>query len=192
MKTNERCPALCQISLPGGLKKVSGGPELAKLGYRRSVVFLRPGAFVLFDDLDAERDAHLDWLFHSWNEIDAARRSITAAGGKARASVRLLTGSLTGITQTGDYLIPVPKDFRTQWHLDAGFARGARVALPGVTADAAVLAVSGSWVYAADVTHLEAAGSKWDFPAPVDALIQAGTITVTGDSGSTVRPIKGQ
>jgi len=32
MKTNERCPALCGISLPGGRKKVSGGPDLAKFG----------------------------------------------------------------------------------------------------------------------------------------------------------------
>jgi hypothetical protein len=32
METNEGRPALCDIGLPSGRKKVSGGPELAKLG----------------------------------------------------------------------------------------------------------------------------------------------------------------
>ena len=103
---------------PELVKRIGSAPVTS---YRRAVLFLRPATIVMFDDLEASSAVRLDWLLHAWNrfEIDEAGRAATVKNGAARAAVRLLTGDMTGISQTGDYLIPVPKDFKTQWHLTA-------------------------------------------------------------------------
>ena len=103
---------------PEMVKRIGSAPVTS---YRRAVLFLRPATIVMFDDLEASSAVRLDWLLHAWNrfDIDETGRAATAKNGAARASVRLLTGDVTGISQTGDYLIPVPKDFKTQWHLTA-------------------------------------------------------------------------
>jgi hypothetical protein len=94
------------------------------VSFRRAIVFLRPATFVMFDDVESPAPARLNWLLHSANRftVDEPQRLVTAVHGKAKVDVKLLDGPVARISQTGDYLIPVPKEFKTEWHLTAEFS----------------------------------------------------------------------
>jgi hypothetical protein len=93
--------------------------------FRRHVVHVRPGAFVLFDDLRAPKPARLQWLLHAYNRIavDDATRMLRIENDPAVMNVHLVLPEKVDFTQTDRYE-PEPETvagrWENTWHLSAG------------------------------------------------------------------------
>lgn len=93
--------------------------------FRRRVVHVRPGVFVIFDDLEAAKPATFQWLLHAQENIgvDETRQILTVRREPAAMEVRLLHPSGLRFSQTDRYE-PEPErvkpgDLRNTWHLSA-------------------------------------------------------------------------
>ncbi|MCK4966555.1 heparinase II/III family protein, partial [bacterium] len=69
--------------------------------WHRHVVHIRPGVFVLFDDLDAPKPVTYEWWIHALSEmnIDKENKIINIAQGDARLKVMFLQSGKLGFTQ---------------------------------------------------------------------------------------------
>jgi hypothetical protein len=115
--------------LPSGYDYVEGEAAPAYAGrlerFRRHVVHVRPGIFVLFDDLRAAEPARFQWLLHACRQIQIAEasRSLRIENEPAAMNVHLLLPDRLEFTQTDKYE-PEPESVARQWentwHLTAG------------------------------------------------------------------------
>lgn len=99
--------------------------------YRRSALFIRPKAIVLFDELQASREVTLDWMLHSMHEMDLRpeENALLIRGEESRVKVSLLANGPVELQQDNAYRIPytditVPptpawQATPEQWHLKA-------------------------------------------------------------------------
>ena len=99
--------------------------------YRRSALFMRPRAIILFDDLMASREVSFDWMLHSMKRMDLLpnENALVICGKEARVKVSLLADGPVDLRQNNAYRIPytdiqVPPtpawhDTPEQWHLQA-------------------------------------------------------------------------
>lgn len=95
----------------------------------RHVVFVRPGLFMVLDDLAAPSPATFQWLLHSFDkmEVDEARRRVVSRRGPASLSVCLGTESPLAFSQTDQFDPPYnqgnPPEYQEQvpnhWHFTA-------------------------------------------------------------------------
>jgi len=99
--------------------------------FRRHVVHVRPGVFVLFDDLRAPGPARFQWLLHAYKQIDVdeTTRVLRIENSPAAMNVHLLLPDKVDFTQTDKYE-PEPESTKGRWlntwHLTASTAAPAR------------------------------------------------------------------
>jgi hypothetical protein len=92
--------------------------------FRRHVVHVRPGIFVMFDDLHAPEPARFQWLLHAYQQIqvDQAARVLRVENRPAAMDVHLLLPESVEFTQTDRY-DPEPEStagqWQNTWHLTA-------------------------------------------------------------------------
>ncbi len=92
--------------------------------FRRQVVHLRPGVFVLLDEVQAKEPARFQWLLHACHEMqvrEGERRILVRNDPAAMEVILLEPGELT-FTQTNRYMpepeLP-PGSWENTWHLQA-------------------------------------------------------------------------
>lgn len=87
----------------------------------RHVVFVRPGAFVLLDEVETEAPASVQLLWHAHEAfaIDAARHRADIAHGGGLARLHFLTPGACQLSQTDRFPVPPEHDLPNQWHLTA-------------------------------------------------------------------------
>ena len=99
--------------------------------FRRHVVHVRPGVFVLFDDIHAPRPARFGWLLHAYNQIriEEASQVLRVDNAPAAMQVHLLQPNKLEFTQTDQY-DPKPESTKgggaNTWHLTASTVVPAR------------------------------------------------------------------
>ena len=93
--------------------------------FRRHVVHVRPGIFVMFDDLRTAQPARFQWLLHAYNKIQISDASqvLHIENTPAAMDVHLLLPRGVSFTQTDRY-VPEPEPTKGKWsntwHLTAG------------------------------------------------------------------------
>lgn len=96
--------------------------------FRRRVVHVRPGIFVIHDDIEAPRPSTFQWLLHAYERIavDGATRTLRIERAPAAMDVRMLAPDDLAFEQTDRY-VPEPEDtqggWQNTWHLAAGTVR---------------------------------------------------------------------
>jgi len=101
--------------------------------FRRQVVRVRPGVFVISDDLESPKPAQFQWLLHAYNRIaiTEATRVLRVVNPPAAMDVHLLLPEKVSFTQTDRYE-PEPEsiagDWSNTWHLTASTTEPARQA----------------------------------------------------------------
>ncbi len=99
--------------------------------FRRHVVHVRPGVFVMFDDLQAADSAQFQWLLHAYDRIEVAEtnRLLRVKNAPAAMDVHLLLPEKVKFTQTDKY-DPEPEPTKGRWantwHLTASTVAPAR------------------------------------------------------------------
>jgi hypothetical protein len=90
--------------------------------FTRSILFIKPEAIVIFDQLEAIEPSTFQWLMHSPKEMKVDdQHNITVENGDAECSVAFLYPDGLQITQTDKFDPPPrPRIKLTQWHLQAG------------------------------------------------------------------------
>jgi len=91
--------------------------------FLRKIVHVRPGVFVVFDDVVAPKPVTFEWWLHSMTEmkVNGPARRVLVRKGDARMDVRMLAPDKICFAQT-DQALPPPESGRTwpkQWHLTA-------------------------------------------------------------------------
>lgn len=99
--------------------------------FRRHVVHVRPGVFVMFDDLHAPQPTRFQWLLHAYRKIqvDSAAGVLRVQNAPAAMKVHLLAPDDVEFTQTDRY-DPEPEstagDWKNTWHLTASTTAAAQ------------------------------------------------------------------
>jgi hypothetical protein len=98
-------------------------------GFLRHVLFLRPGAFVVLDELSAPAPAEFEWLLHAFEKMQADEAAGTVASLRQGASMRVKLSCPQGLrfTQTDQFETPYnqesppeyQKKVENQWHFTA-------------------------------------------------------------------------
>lgn len=93
--------------------------------FRRHVVHVRPGVFVIFDDLASPKPARFQWLLHAYQkiEIDEGSKVLRVTNPPAAMQAHLLLPDKVSFTQTDKYE-PEPEpvvagNWTNTWHLTA-------------------------------------------------------------------------
>ena len=94
--------------------------------FRRHVVHIRPGVFVIFDDLESQKPSTFQWLLHAYDKIkvDDQGRKLRIERAPAAMDVRLLLPEAITFLQTDKY-DPEPErlkgrgEMQNTWHLTA-------------------------------------------------------------------------
>ncbi len=93
--------------------------------FRRHVLHVRPGVFVIFDDLLATQPSTFQWLLHAYEkmEVDEAQQKLTIHHDPAAMDVKLLLPEKVSFVQDDRY-VPEPEqvkrgDMKNTWHLTA-------------------------------------------------------------------------
>lgn len=96
--------------------------------FRRHVVHVRPGVFVMFDDLVAPAPSTFQWLLHAYDRMDIEEpaRRVRVRREPAAMEVRFLLPASLSFAQTDRYE-PEPErvkrgEIKNTWHLTAGTA----------------------------------------------------------------------
>lgn len=135
-----------------GLSYVSGDAAAAYMGkmrcFDRHILFLRPGLFLLLDDLEAPGPSLFQWLLHAFEkmEIDHAAGKIISTRKGETLEVYLCSPAGLTISQTDQFDTPynegIPEEFHkdmpNQWHVTAETLNKSEAVRIG-----AVMAVSG-------------------------------------------------
>ncbi|MBM3858407.1 MAG: DUF4962 domain-containing protein [Verrucomicrobia bacterium] len=94
--------------------------------FRRHVVHVKPGVFVMFDDLVAAEPATFQWLLHAYEKIgvEESSRTLRVNRDPAAMEVRFLWPLALSFSQNDRYE-PEPEriksgDIKNTWHLTAG------------------------------------------------------------------------
>jgi len=103
--------------------------------FLRHVLFLRPGLFLVLDELAAPAPSHYQWLLHALEkmELDEAAGSVLARRGEASLRVRLACPLGLAFTQTDQFDTPYnagnPPEYHeerpNQWHFRAATRQAA-------------------------------------------------------------------
>jgi len=97
----------------------------------RHVVHLRPGVFVIVDELEAPKPVTFEWWLHALDQmqVDEGKREALVRRGDARLLVSFIQPQELVLTQT-DQFTPPPEDKKpNQWHLTAATKAKTRSAL---------------------------------------------------------------
>lgn len=97
--------------------------------FLRHVLFLRPGYFVMIDELATKEPSTFDWLLHAWDKMDVAPAACRLT--TARGDARLLTQFVwpkepLKISQTDQFTVPPANKAPNQWHLTCSTQKPAK------------------------------------------------------------------
>jgi len=135
-----------------GLSYVAGDAAAAYMGtmrrFDRHILFLRPGLFLLLDDLEAPEPSRFQWMLHAFEEMEVDPRvgRIVSRRNGATLDVRLRSPAGLSFSQTDVFDTPynagTPEAFRedrpNHWHVTAETLEEVDASRIGV-----VMAVSG-------------------------------------------------
>jgi hypothetical protein len=95
--------------------------------FHRHILFLRPGLFLILDDLEAPEPAVFQWMLHAFEkmELDDAEVKVVSRRGDAALEVYLRSPVGVGISQTDQfdtsYNAGIPEDYHKEkenhWHV---------------------------------------------------------------------------
>jgi len=93
----------------------------------RSVLHLRDGIFLIFDEIESEQARSFEWRLHAWDKmaIDTRDKSVTIARGDARLVTHLFSPDDFTFAQTDSIPWPPEHGEGTQWHLTASLVKPA-------------------------------------------------------------------
>ena len=123
-----------QPSLPNHTTGVVPHPELCAVDegvvrVMRHIVFIKPNAFVILDDVETQSPASLQFLLHAFNpfDIDEEQRSMIVSHAPALARIQLLDPGTVNISQTDQFSEPpdvgaTKAAHPNQWHLTCDFS----------------------------------------------------------------------
>ena len=99
--------------------------------FRRHIFLLHPDIVVIYDELEAEKPVHWDWLLHSRQQfrIDGNRLTTVCPEGRFTSTAELFSEQPCRISQTENYqaapneaIAVRGEEFYKEWSLDARFA----------------------------------------------------------------------
>ncbi len=114
-----------------GLTYVAGDAAAAYMGrlrkFDRHALFLRPGLFLLLDDLEAPEPARFQWMLHAFEEMALSEGRVISRRGGATLDVRLRCPAGLTLRQTDRFDTPynhgIPERFHedlpNHWHVTA-------------------------------------------------------------------------
>ena len=102
--------------------------------FRRHIVHVRPGVFVVYDDLVAAKPSTFQWLLHAHDRIDLEGGLLRVRRDPAAMDVHMLLPRQPALAQTDKYT-PEPethehkrRDYKNTWHLTVSTKQPARAA----------------------------------------------------------------
>ena len=110
---------------------VMGDAAAAYMGrlsrFDRHILFLRPGLFLVLDDLEAPEPSRFQWMLHAFEEMEIDGDRLVSKRGGAALDVRLRSPAALALSQTDRFDTPfnhgVPeqfhKDMANHWHVTA-------------------------------------------------------------------------
>jgi hypothetical protein len=89
--------------------------------FRRHVIHVRPGIFVIFDDLASGEEVTYEWWLHALSEmsLDEKEQRVTVSQGDARLRVQFLEPGGLVFHQTDQFSEPPEWGEKNQWHFFA-------------------------------------------------------------------------
>jgi hypothetical protein len=150
---------------------------------RRNIIFLRPGTFVIVDEIECSRAATVDWLLHAWNRFEIDGQRAVVKNGVAAASIQLVSDAGAGISQSNEFTVPLSDKYKKQWHLTAAYPARLAHRITAVITPSRVNEVG-----AADPrVSRTAAGIRLEWPdGRACSVSQSGTTSMTVDCGAWV------
>ena len=133
-----------------GYSYVTGDATPAYMGkltkWIRRILFLRPGLFLLLDEIEAPTQSKYQWMLHTFEKMDVGNTKITSQRNGATLEVYLDCTVDLAISQTDKFDTPynhgIPKAYHRQranhWHVKAETVKKTKIARI-----AAVMAVYG-------------------------------------------------
>jgi len=90
----------------------------------RHVVFLRPDAFVILDDVETQAPAAVQLMWHAYDafDIDGSASCADVVNGDSLARLHFLTPGTCRLSQTDQFPVAPEHDLPNQWHLMADWA----------------------------------------------------------------------
>jgi len=113
----------------------------------RHILFLRPGLFLLLDEIEAPTQSRYQWMLHAFEKMDVDGSQITSRRRNARLNVNLACHHGLNLSQTDQFDTPynhgIPKayhkDKANHWHVKAETVKASKA-----TRIAAVMSVRGA------------------------------------------------
>jgi hypothetical protein len=108
---------------------LSGDATPAYMGllksFQRHILFLRPGLFLLLDQLEAPSEAKFQWMLHAFEEMKVSGRKVVSRREDARLSIWFGSRQALDISQTDQFDTPfntgIPEEFHREvanhWHM---------------------------------------------------------------------------
>lgn len=87
--------------------------------FYRHLIHVRPGVFVIVDELSAPRPSRFEWWLHALEkmEVEPTKRQVLLHRGKARMEVTFLAPGRVQFEQTDRFTPPPENGASPQWHL---------------------------------------------------------------------------
>jgi hypothetical protein len=89
--------------------------------FHRQIIHLRPGYYVLADDLQGPENASYDWLLHAVNkmDVDSEHNIIKITQADARFDINFVEPAKLAFSQNNEYTADPTTPFTKEWHLKA-------------------------------------------------------------------------
>ncbi|HDY87692.1 MAG TPA: DUF4962 domain-containing protein, partial [bacterium] len=89
--------------------------------FQRHVVHIRPGIFIIFDDVEAPKPVTFEWWIHALSEmsIDELNKSITISQGNIKLETFFLQKEELSFKQFKGFPVPPELGEEDQWHVTA-------------------------------------------------------------------------
>ncbi|NQT51616.1 heparinase II/III family protein, partial [bacterium] len=103
----------------------------------RHVLHVRPGTFVIVDELEAPKPVTFEWWLHALDKmaVEASKRQVVIQRGKARLAVDFIEPAKLAFSQTDQFQPPPEQAYKrtrpypNQWHLTCSTASKSRTAV---------------------------------------------------------------
>ena len=95
--------------------------------FKRHILFLRPGVFLLLDELEAPSAVNFQWMLHAFDKMKVDGRKVISQKDGARLSIWFESSQDLVLSQTDQFDIPynegIPEEFHIEvenhWHMTA-------------------------------------------------------------------------
>jgi len=123
-----------------GYSYVAGDATNAYMGklkkWIRRILFLRPGLFLLLDEIEAPTQSQYQWMFHAFEKMNIQGNKITSRRKNATLDAHVTCSHGLSLSQTDQFDTPynhgIPKAYRRQkanhWHITATTEQTSRTA----------------------------------------------------------------